>query len=75
MLEVDAEKVMWANLTARAAAATDRSQLHVSYRGAGDSAINHVFWDAPINRLYFGQWTARTQAPLAGGDASTVFSI
>jgi hypothetical protein len=49
-------------------------QQHVFYRGL-DGAINHIFWDAPTNRLYFDQWAARTQAPLAAGDPSTMFTI
>ena len=48
------------------------TQQHVFYRGL-DGAINHIFWDAPTNRLYFDQWTARTQAPLAIGAQSTLY--
>ncbi|MGH8637448.1 MAG: hypothetical protein ACREUZ_09985 [Burkholderiales bacterium] len=49
-------------------------QQHVFNRGL-DGAINHIFWDARTNRLYFDQWTSRTQAPLAVGDPATIFTI
>jgi hypothetical protein len=65
-LKVDAERVLWANLTARTAAATDRSQQHVFYRGT-DSAIAHLFWNAATEGLYVDSWTARTNAPAAAG--------
>jgi Repeat of unknown function (DUF346) len=39
-------------------------QQHVFYRGP-DGAINHIFWDAPTNKLYHDQWTVLTGAPLA----------
>jgi hypothetical protein len=71
VLKVDAEQVKWANLTARTAAATDRTQQHVFYRG-NDSAINHIFWDAAMRGLYFDQWTAKVQAPLAAGSPATM---
>jgi len=72
VLKIDAEQVLWANLTARTAAAKDRSQQHIFYRGAADSAINHIFWNAATNGLYFDQWTAKAHAPAAAGDPATM---
>jgi hypothetical protein len=72
VLKVDAEQVIWANLTARTAAAADRSQQHVFYRGATDSAINHIFYDAAMRGLYFDQWTAKAHAPAAVGNPATM---
>jgi hypothetical protein len=72
VLKVDAERVKWANLTARTAAATDRTQQHVFYRGASDSAINHIFWDAAMRGLYSESWTAKAHAPPAAGDPATM---
>ena len=50
------------------------NQQHIFYRGA-NGAINHIFWDAPTNHLYFDQWQPNGQvgqAPPAAGDPATM---
>ena len=47
------------------------TQQHIFYRSA-DGAIQHIFWDAPTNRLYRDNWTQATGAPAAAGDPSTL---
>jgi hypothetical protein len=41
-------------------------QQHILYRGT-DAAIDHIFWDFAQNKLFFDQWTSRTNAPAAAG--------
>ena len=72
VLKVDAEQVMRANLNARTAAAKDRTQQHIFYRGASDGAVNHMFWDAAMRGLYFDEWTTKADAPSAVGKPSTM---
>jgi hypothetical protein len=49
------------------------SQQHIFYRSA-DGAVQHIFWDAPTNRLYRDNWTQATGAPAASGDPSTLLT-
>ncbi len=48
----------------------DPNQQHIFYRGT-EGAINHIFWDAPTNNLYWDQWT-QVGAPPAAGDPATM---
>ncbi|WP_225823629.1 CAP domain-containing protein [Streptomyces naphthomycinicus] len=47
------------------------AQQHVFYRSAG-GAVKHLFWDAPSNKVYADDWTAKANvAADAVGDPST----
>ena len=50
---------------------TGSQQQHVFYRDAR-GAINHIFYDGPMNRLFRDQWSQRTGAPAAAGDPATM---
>jgi hypothetical protein len=46
-------------------------QQHIFYRSS-DGAINHVWWTASLNRLYFDQWSVATHAATAAGEPGTM---
>jgi hypothetical protein len=47
------------------------TQQHIFYRAA-DGSIQHIFWDAPTNRLFTDDWTGRAHAPAAVGHPMTM---
>jgi hypothetical protein len=75
--KLDASQVLQvrqANLAVRTSVAADRTQQHIFYRGQ-DTAINHIWWDAPTHQLYSDQWTHHPdvpQGPGAAGDPATM---
>ena len=48
-------------------------QQHIFYR-SGNGAIQHIFWDAPTQKLYRDNWTERAAAPPAAGDPATLLT-
>ena len=53
------DRVVWANLTARTAAAANRSQQHVFYRGAGGLGDRAHLLGCGDEGLYRESWTAK----------------